>query len=214
MSVFIIDDNPIMTKGLVALFGENNIESNEIKSLEELISGSTPSLSLQSIVLIQEQMINPKMDWFKTECLEKLDFRFVCVLNERNTERHRNLIQVGFSGVILNNDVPDLLNCIKCLKKHPVYIQEEYLSLFVHPSVQHRRQLSSPDAFNSREEAILKLMFDEYSTKEIGSKLSLSSRTVEWHRKRMMEKSGARNMIGLIRYGLENRLLEVPSAAC
>jgi len=201
MNALIFEVNPIMKRGMVSLLRENNIKSQEAKSLRALSQLDNE----MHVVLINEHIVISKLEWLKTECLGKLNCQFVCLLNEPNIERYKNLIQLGFSGVILNKDASDLLCCIKWLENHTVYVQQEYLSLFINPRISNG--IEQTGYFNSREEAILRLMFDEYSTKEIGSKLALSSRTVEWHRKRMMEKVGAKNMIVLIRYGLEKKLL-------
>lgn len=62
----------------------------------------------------------------------------------------------------------------------------------------------SPDfSFNDREKEIMRLICQEYTSKEIASNLHLSKRTVEGHRTRIMDKIGARSVAGVIRYAME-----------
>ncbi len=60
---------------------------------------------------------------------------------------------------------------------------------------------------SDKELAILKLTYEELSSKQVADKLNLSVRTVEWYKKRMMEKTNAKNVIGLIRRAVQNGYL-------
>jgi DNA-binding CsgD family transcriptional regulator len=55
-----------------------------------------------------------------------------------------------------------------------------------------------------REKEILKLVVDEYSNNEIAEALSISVRTVNAHKGNLIEKTGAKNVVGLIMYALRN----------
>jgi len=58
------------------------------------------------------------------------------------------------------------------------------------------------DKLTKREVEILKGIYDEQSTPEIAKGLRISKNTVEFHRKNLMSKIGAKNVIGLIKYYL------------
>ncbi|MFN8282158.1 MAG: helix-turn-helix transcriptional regulator [Chitinophagales bacterium] len=53
-----------------------------------------------------------------------------------------------------------------------------------------------------REKEVLKLICEEYTSKEIADKLFLSSLTVDTHRKNLIEKLGVKSSIGLVKYAL------------
>ncbi len=61
-----------------------------------------------------------------------------------------------------------------------------------------------------RENEVLQLMVDGFSTKEIASDFNISPRTVESHRQNMMRKFGLHDMPMLIRFALIHHLVEVP----
>ena len=63
--------------------------------------------------------------------------------------------------------------------------------------------------FSTREFQILKLSMEGLPMKLIADRLSISFRTVENHRAKMMEKTGANNIIEVIIYALRNKLIEV-----
>jgi DNA-binding NarL/FixJ family response regulator len=60
---------------------------------------------------------------------------------------------------------------------------------------------------NSREKEILKLLYEEYSSKEIADYLYISERTVEFYRQSLIKKTGAKNIVGLIKYAICNQLI-------
>ena len=58
----------------------------------------------------------------------------------------------------------------------------------------------------TRENEILSLILNEYTSKEIGERLQISMRTVETHRKNILKKTGAKNLVALVKYGLQLNL--------
>ena len=63
--------------------------------------------------------------------------------------------------------------------------------------------------FSQRELEVLDLICQEKTNVEIADKLKLSVRTIETHRRRMLEKSGSKSMIGLVLYAVKNRIVDV-----
>ncbi len=59
-----------------------------------------------------------------------------------------------------------------------------------------------------RELEIIKLIVKEFSTKQIAEKLNISPRTVDTHRKNILNKINTRSVVGLIRYAYENKLFD------
>jgi DNA-binding NarL/FixJ family response regulator len=63
--------------------------------------------------------------------------------------------------------------------------------------------------FTEREKRILQLMWEEKSNKEIADELFLGIRSIEKIRQVMKEKTGVKSTIGLMKYALRNRLLDI-----
>ncbi len=59
-----------------------------------------------------------------------------------------------------------------------------------------------------KQKQVLSLIYDELSNREIASKLDISIRTVETHRKNIYRKTGTTGIVGLIKYGLAHRLIQ------
>jgi DNA-binding CsgD family transcriptional regulator len=65
------------------------------------------------------------------------------------------------------------------------------------------------DTLTKRETEILKLILEEISTLEISKRLNLSKRTVDTHRCNILRKTRSSNLIGLFKYALKNKLVDI-----
>ncbi|MDX1461918.1 MAG: response regulator transcription factor [Marinirhabdus sp.] len=59
-----------------------------------------------------------------------------------------------------------------------------------------------------REKEVLHLILEELTTSQIADKLHISASTVETHRASLFNKTGSRNVVGLIKFTLEKGLLD------
>ena len=59
-----------------------------------------------------------------------------------------------------------------------------------------------------REKDIIRLIAEEYTSREIGEKLFISFHTVERHRKNIIAKLGVKNVAGLVKYAIRNGLAD------
>jgi len=51
------------------------------------------------------------------------------------------------------------------------------------------------------------MIVKEYTNQEIAEKLYISPRTVDAHRRNLLQKTGARNTAGLVKYAFQNGLV-------
>ncbi len=68
---------------------------------------------------------------------------------------------------------------------------------------------SAVEQLTKREEEILQLICNQLTTDEIAEKLFLSPKTVNGHRNSLLEKTGAKNVAGLVLYAIKNGIAEV-----
>lgn len=64
-------------------------------------------------------------------------------------------------------------------------------------------------ALTNREKAVIGLLFQEFTSKQIGQQLHLSERTVEEYRKHILEKTGSKNTVGIIKYALRQKIVDL-----
>jgi NarL family two-component system response regulator LiaR len=63
-------------------------------------------------------------------------------------------------------------------------------------------------ALTQREKEILLLVMQEHTSAEIASILQLSIRTVETHRRNILEKTHCSNLLALFKYAVKSGILE------
>lgn len=72
----------------------------------------------------------------------------------------------------------------------------------------HPKEVKGTVPLTKRELEVLKLIAEEYSNPEIAEKLFISIRTVDTHRRNLLEKLGVKNTAGLVKYAIKLGLLE------
>jgi DNA-binding CsgD family transcriptional regulator len=62
---------------------------------------------------------------------------------------------------------------------------------------------------SKRELEVIRLICQEYSSKEIAALLQINSRSVESYRERIQKKVGAKNMIGVVLFAIRNKIVHL-----
>jgi DNA-binding CsgD family transcriptional regulator len=66
----------------------------------------------------------------------------------------------------------------------------------------------APDILTSREKEVVYCLVEGLTSKEIASKIGISSKTVEFHRHNIMRKLEVRGVAGIVRYAIRLKLIE------
>jgi DNA-binding NarL/FixJ family response regulator len=101
---------------------------------------------------------------------------------------------------------------------HKVINGEEYFTDEINKKIMHsllgkplkEEGMEDPEiiaTLSKREFQILKMIAQEYSTKEIAKNLFISTRTVEAHRNALYEKTNSKNVIGLVNFAAKNNVV-------
>ena len=59
---------------------------------------------------------------------------------------------------------------------------------------------------SAREREVLSLIVKELTSEEIGEKLFISKKTVDNHRQNLLEKTGCKSTVGLVKFAIKNGL--------
>lgn len=113
----------------------------------------------------------------------------------------QRMLDSGAHGYVLKSaSVQELLDAITA-----VYQGERYISHEVEDII--RQGESKAVVLTTVERSILRLICEGHTNPEIAVKLSLSTETVNWYRKRLLTKFGAKNAVGLVTLAIKERLL-------
>ena len=131
--------------------------------------------------------------------------------SQAELEHIKNMLSAGAKGYILKNSgKEELVAAIKKVMAGQNYFSDEIKNLIMMEMVKKKSSsdkiLGEKVPLTSRELEILELILQEFTNQEIAEKLFISVRTVDAHRRNLLEKTGARNTAGLVKFGLENHL--------
>jgi two-component system response regulator NreC len=115
----------------------------------------------------------------------------------------REAMQAGVLGYILKEAADsDLVKAVKMAANDETYLQPELGARMAAESS------GPPDGLSEREVQILRLIALGHTNTEIAEQLYLSVRTVETHRSNAQQKLGLERRSELVRYALDNDLID------
>jgi len=209
--IALVDDHQLFRKSLsllIATFEDVEVvfdTDDGTKLLERLENGEQID-----VVLLDIQM--PIMDGFEICTLLKKsnpDVKILIVSQLTTKEAVHKIMDCGANGFFTKNSPPELLEqAIKGIVNKDYYFDME-LAAVVREAILWEKKVQSTFNFaqkinlTGREVEIILMACKEMSSIEIGDKLSISTRTVEKHRKRIMEKTESKNFIGVVLYALK-----------
>ena len=114
-------------------------------------------------------------------------------------------LQAGATGYIIKRSVAkEVVDAIWAVHRGGRYLSRELADIVI-DHVVHRSAPDDPlERLSSRERQVLQLLAEGHSVSEIAATLSLSPKTVETYRARMMEKLGIYELAGLVRFAIQH----------
>ncbi|MEX0609492.1 MAG: response regulator transcription factor [Balneolaceae bacterium] len=211
IKIAIVDDHKIVRDGIRAMIEDEPgldvvYEAEHGEQIVEFCNANEVDLIVMDITM-------PVMDGIEaTEIIkEKHSEIKVLALTMLNEDHHiRKMITAGASGYILKSSgKEELLKAIKMLIQDQHYFSDgatqSILKELVKPVIS-KSKSSSEVHVTERELEVLKLIVEEHTNQEIADKLYLSVRTVDAHRRNLLQKIGAKNTAGLVKYAVKHKL--------
>ncbi|KOU35163.1 response regulator [Streptomyces sp. WM6378] len=139
------------------------------------------------------------------------DLRILILTMYHNEQYFFEALKAGACGYVLKTvaDRDLVLACRAAVRDEPFLYPGAENTLIREYLERLRQGRPLPDrAITEREEEILKLVAEGYSSKDIGELLVISSKTVERHRANLLQKLGLRDRLELTRYAIRAGLIE------
>jgi len=125
----------------------------------------------------------------------------------------REVFAAGARGYVLKSDAAlYLVEAVRSLSRHKPFftprISEAILNTLVTSAGSGKTEGSGMGPLSSREREILQLLAENKSNKEIAARLGISIRTVETHRRSIMQKLDANSIVELVHYAIRNGIVQ------
>ena len=212
MSIRIIlaDDHKITRQGLRSLIDENNdmeviAEAENGRDAVELTKQLRPDIVIMDVsmpdlngVEATRQIIqdNPQM-------------RIIALSMHSDTLFVSEMLKSGASGYLLKDCAfEELEQAIRTVNESKAYLSPSISGIIVEDYLHRlsKAELSSTEVLTDREREVLQLIAEGQSTKQIALKLHISAKTVETHRRQIMNKLDMHTVAELTKYAIRKGL--------
>jgi DNA-binding NarL/FixJ family response regulator len=207
IKIILADDHDVLRDGFHALLKkQNDIEIiGEAKNGQQLIDLTR---RLQPDVIITDIMMPVKtgIDAIKEITAEFPAIGIIAFSMYNEEELILDMLKAGASGYILKSSGrEEVIAAIKAVRNGQRYYCKEtdgILKSFLTDGKNRKPKLTE------KEKSIIRLICREFTSPEIARELGLSKRTVSGYREQIMEKIGAKNLVGIVMFAIRNKLFE------
>jgi DNA-binding NarL/FixJ family response regulator len=216
IKVVIADDHQIFIEGIKSLIKD----SDRVVLMGEATDGETLMTLLRSkvpdVVLMDVGM--PRMNGIEATRKIKSQFPDMKILGLTmydDASSVSEMMKAGASGYLLKTTgKSELINAISRVQQGEKYLSNEVsMKLIERMFDENAAREEAPRVprkaeITKRELDIIRLIAEEMTNVEIAKKLNNSPMTIITHRKNLLRKLGVKNTAGLVKYAVQNGLLE------
>lgn len=208
-SILLVDDHKIIRDGLkiyiegMPHFFVFDEASNGREALAKLEGSSV------SIVVLDINMDG--MDGI--QCAKEISQRFeevkVLALSMHNDYQYiKKMVDAGVNGYLLKScSRKEFEKALNSLASGEKYFSPLVTQTIMNNLTQNKKSCSIQTTLTPREIQVLELIVGEYTNKEIADSLFISLRTVDAHKRNLLEKTNSKNIAGLVKFALKNGFL-------
>jgi DNA-binding NarL/FixJ family response regulator len=213
ITVAIADDHKIFRKGVIlSLRPYTNIKFvMEADNGEDLIQ-KLPE-SMPNVVLCDLKMpIKDGIDATKVITKNFPGIRVIILTMYEDERFVGHLMDCGAAGYLLKSTDPaEIKRAITDVMRTGFYLNPFVNKVLIKKNYSKQKfnpSLTSEVVLSEREKEVLTLVCMEFTASEIALKMSISARTVEAIKDRLMERFGVKNSVGLVFYAMKNQLID------
>lgn len=212
IKIIIADDHTIFREGIVSILEDESdiiVLAQAVNGLELLdqLEELSPDLILMDISMKELNGIEASI-----QIKEKYPTIKILILSMHNEIDYiLKVIEVGVDGYILKESgSQELLQAIRSIVAGKSFQSQEISAIIVqHLQKKKEQELKKAGIpLTRREKEVLQLIAEEYSNPEIAENLFISIRTVDTHRRNLIEKLGVKNTAGLVKYAIKSGLID------
>ena len=217
LNVLIAAKHQILRDGLQRILEEESdlTIQGSFETIEELFHNS---LSDGDVLILDVDMLGFDADQEIEKLREKNPEIHILVISQKEkSAKIKSIMELGVSGFMFKErSAEELKKALHEISKGDRYICDDALHLLLKNTGQVEYQTAVSE-LTEREVQILGLICKEMTNKEIARalretasliELFVSVRTVDAHRRNILQKTGAKNTAGLVKYAIRHHIYE------
>ena len=212
--ILLVDDHKIVRDGIRAQLTNNRkyqiiAEASDGQEALDFLEKSEPDLIIMDINM-------EGMDGITcTEQVVRLypEVKVLALTMLTENQYIKQMLKAGASGYLLKNcEEEELKKAIDTICEGGTYYSPEVTRIIMKNLSGQKPLTNRSSSFQipltSREKEVLLLILKENSNKEIAEKLFISQRTVDAHKRNLLEKTGSKNIAGLVLFAVNNQVFD------
>jgi len=217
ITVFIADDHTVVREGLQALLEAHSSirvvgHASDGRSAVQQVRKLCPDLVLMDIGMPEMNGIEATrqiVDWCPSSTR-------VIILSMYSSREHiSRALKNGAHGYILKESAgKEVIKAVHAVHSGVHYLSDQIADTIFEDYVKQQERdypFSGLDLLSSREKEILQLVVEGNSSSQIAAKLSLSQKTVETYRSRLMQKLEITDLPTLVKFAIRHGLTTLDS---
>jgi DNA-binding NarL/FixJ family response regulator len=206
MKVLVVDNQDLILHSLTQILVEGNI-AKEITTANGFVKGLEKAIEFNPDLIICDFDMNDGngLDLFNQLRSKNIFSKFLIISMINDGALINSLFNEGINGFINKQcSKIEIQKGIKLIIKGENYcceISKRTLTIF-------KTTNKKIKMISKRELEILKLILQEKKNQEISELLNITLSTVETHKKNIIKKLGVKSTIGLVKYAIDNKLLD------
>lgn len=212
--VFIVDDHKIFREGLKLLLGT-------IPDVE--ITGEAPNgkIFIEQLPENQSDIVFMDINMKEMDGIEATqkaleiapNLKIIALTSFEDEEYFNRMTDLGVRGYLLKNSLrDDFEKAINRVMEGFNFYSDELiikLSKRITQVNKLKNKTAEQPAFSNEEKELLKYICQGLTNKQIADLLHLSSRTIEAHRARLLDKTNTKNSVALAVYAISSKIINL-----
>jgi DNA-binding NarL/FixJ family response regulator len=209
--ILVVDDHGIVRDGIAAVL-EKHPNFKVVGSVATGKEAVAAAMRLTPEVVVMDLMLPELSGVDATErILTELPCTQVVILSVCRTSEHVfRALRAGARGYVVKEAVgADLVRAVHAVMAGERFLSSQITEAVIGEALNNTATRSPLERLSKREREVLHLTVAGSSSAEIALRLSLSRKTVDTYRSRVMEKLGVSGLTGLIHFGIEHAMTPV-----
>ena len=215
INIAVVEDLPIIREGIKVLIDQvadfNVIAEyeNGQEFVDDLLN-ITPDIVLTDI----DMPVLDGIEATKAALNQKPKLKIIALSMYNEYKFYYEMIKAGAKGFVLKQaSVDELESAIYAVHGGENYFSKELLHNVI-MSMQNiekeiQQEINTAQQLNEKEHKLIRLICKGLSNKELAETLFLSVKTIESQKKKLMQKTNAKNTAGLIIWAIKNKVVEL-----
>lgn len=209
--ILLVDDHAILREGLKALL-EYYDDMEVVGEAQDGVEALNQARILHPDIIVMD-IAMPVMGGIEATRLVHQQYPeiHVLVLTQYDDWRYiQPILQAGASGYVTKRALgTDLITALRTVNRGETFLQPNVASTITEQIRQQAKsEVIANEPLTPREQEILKYIAAGKTNSQIATMLSLSIKTVEWHRSNLMSKLNTHSVAEVVRYALQHGLVD------